>query len=49
MLYFLLFEVLIESNEETRFLRKSQIDLNSFFDFLYDYHRFHLKTFISSE
>ena len=41
--------MLIESNEETRFLWKFQIDLNFFFDFLYDYYRFHFKTLISSE
>ena len=38
--------MLIESNEETRFLRKSQINLNAFFDFLYDYHRFHFKILV---
>ena len=38
MLYFLLFQMLIESNKKTRFLRKSQIDFIIFLDFLYDNH-----------
>ena len=46
---FSLFEILIESNEETRFLRKSQTDSDFSLEFLYDYHKFHLKAFISSE
>ena len=37
-LYFSFFEMLIKLNEKIYFLRKSQIDFNISFDFLYDYY-----------